>query len=255
VNEALNNIKFASGSNCRIIENIMSFDSKNQLVGTDWSTLWEEESRRAYFEPLLKSVDNAYAESICFPPKPFVFNAFLTTPLQNVKIVILGQDPYHQKGQAHGLSFSVPATMAAPPSLRNILKELHRDPLVSVPMTNDLTGWAKQGVLLLNTWLTVEAGKPGSHRLLGWEQWTDACIRAISETKNQVIFMLWGAPAQKKQNLIDQSKHVVLTAPHPSPLSAHRGFIGCGHFSQANAILLADGKDPIDWSCSSITHH
>ena len=236
------------------MEHVRSFDIKNQLIGTDWSSLWEEESKQPYFAPLLKSVDNAYSEGVCFPPKPSVFNAFLTTPLQNVKIVILGQDPYHQKGQAHGLSFSVPSTMAAPPSLRNILKELHRDPLVSVPLTNDLTGWAKQGVLLLNTWLTVEAGKPGSHRLWGWEQWTDACIRTISDSKTQVVFMLWGAPAQKKQHLIDQSKHVVLTAPHPSPLSAHRGFIGCGHFSKANAILIENGMEPIDWSCSSITH-
>ncbi|GAA4134801.1 uracil-DNA glycosylase [Sphingobacterium kyonggiense] len=183
-----------------------------------------------------------------FPPNDFVFNAFRLTPLSQVKVVILGQDPYHNDGQAHGLSFSVPAGIAVPPSLQNIYKELQNDiPNFQIPNHGDLSHWAKQGVLLLNATLTVRAHVAGSHQKKGWEKFTDSIIRAISDQQEHVVFILWGAYAAKKAALIDQAKHLVLTSVHPSPLSVYRGFYGSKPFSKTNDYLQASGKKPIDW--------
>lgn len=180
-----------------------------------------------------------------FPPAPLRFRALELTPPERVRVVILGQDPYHGYGQAHGLAFSVPLGVDIPPSLRNVYKELQRDLLIPAPLHGCLEPWARQGVLLLNSILTVEEGKAGSHQGLGWEVMTDALISYIGKMAQPVVFMLWGAHAQKKRALIQNSGHLILEAPHPSPLSAHRGFFGCGHFSQAN-IFLGDRK--IDWT-------
>ncbi len=187
-------------------------------------------------------------QHLVFPPTDLVFNAFKLTPLSDVKVVILGQDPYHNDGQAHGLSFSVPAGMAIPPSLRNIYSELKSDIAgFDVPTHGDLTKWAQQGVLLLNATLTVRAHTAASHQKKGWEAFTDAVIAAISKEKEHVVFLLWGSYAIKKSALIDANKHLILTAVHPSPLSVYRGFYGCKHFSQTNSYLQAHGLKPIDW--------
>lgn len=187
-------------------------------------------------------------QHLVFPPADLVFNAFKLTSLSDVKVVILGQDPYHNDGQAHGLSFSVPAGMAIPPSLRNIYSELKSDIAgFDVPTHGDLTKWAQQGVLLLNATLTVRAHTAASHQKKGWEGFTDAVIAAISKEKEHVVFLLWGSYAIKKSALIDANKHLVLTAVHPSPLSVYRGFYGCKHFSQTNSYLQAHGLKPIDW--------
>ena len=178
-----------------------------------------------------------------YPSPSNLFTALRLTPLKNVRVVILGQDPYHGEGQAHGLSFSVPAGIRIPPSLRNIYKEIGGTP----PASGDLSRWAEQGVLLLNTVLTVRPDQAGSHQNKGWEDITDALIRTVSDQTAQTVFMLWGSHAQKKAIIIDAEKHLVLTAPHPSPLSAHRGFLGCGHFSLANDYLAAKGRDVVDW--------
>ena len=182
-----------------------------------------------------------------FPPGSLIFNALNSTPLDNVKVVILGQDPYHGPGQAHGLSFSVPRGVPVPPSLQNIYKELQSDLGLEPPTHGDLGSWARQGVLLLNAVLTVEAHKAGSHQGQGWEQFTDRVVSVINEKKDGVVFMLWGSYAQKKGAVIDRKRHLVLTAPHPSPLSAYRGFLGCRHFSQCNEYLQRKGNRPIDW--------
>ncbi len=179
-----------------------------------------------------------------YPASSDIFNALNTTPFDKVEVVILGQDPYHGPDQAHGLSFSVRASVKIPPSLRNIYKEIGG----AMPKTGDLTPWAKQGVLLLNATLTVEAEKAGSHQGRGWEQFTDAIIRALNDRGEHMVFMLWGSYAQKKGAFIDRKKHLVLEAPHPSPLSAHRGFLGCGHFIKANEYLKQHGRKEIDWS-------
>ena len=191
------------------------------------------------------------AGKIIYPKDGQIFHALNTTPFDDVRVVILGQDPYHGEGngdgQAHGLSFSVPMGVKPPPSLVNIYKEIALEYGVPTPSTGDLTSWAKQGVLLLNATLTVENGLAGSHQNKGWEEFTDAIIRAINDQHTHIVFLLWGAYAQKKGAFIDRSKHLVLTAPHPSPLSAHRGFLGCGHFQRANTYLAQQGKVPIDW--------
>lgn len=187
---------------------------------------------------------------IIYPPGPMIFNAFNRTPFEAVKVVILGQDPYHGPGQAHGLSFSVPAGVPAPPSLQNIFKELMTDLDLPRPATGNLTAWAEQGVLLLNAVLTVEQARPGSHQNRGWEEFTDAAISALVEDRDGLVFMLWGAYAQAKGRIIDNRRHCVLRAPHPSPLSAHRGFLGCRHFSAANRYLQGRGLKPIDWRLS-----
>lgn len=184
---------------------------------------------------------------IIFPPGELMFNAFQQTPFEAVRVVILGQDPYHGPGQAHGLSFSVPEGVPSPPSLQNIFKELERDLGLARPASGTLLPWAKQGVLLLNAVLSVEQAKPGSHQNKGWEAFTDAAIARLSAEREGLVFMLWGAYAQAKGRIIDARRHCVLRAPHPSPLSAHRGFIGCGHFSTANRYLSARGGTTIDW--------
>ena len=182
-----------------------------------------------------------------YPPGPLIFNAFNHTPFEAVRVVILGQDPYHGPGQAHGLSFSVPDGVPPPPSLQNIFKEQARDLGLPIPTTGNLTPWADRGVLLLNAVLTVEAGKAGSHQGKGWEEFTDAAIQALSDRREGLVFMLWGAYAQAKGRIIDRNRHCILRAPHPSPLSAHRGFLGCGHFSAANRYLQGRGQPPMDW--------
>ncbi len=185
-----------------------------------------------------------------FPKGSEFFNALSHTPLDKVKVVILGQDPYHGEGQSHGLCFSVRDGVRPPPSLKNIFKEIHRDLGIAIPERGDLTVWADRGVLLLNSTLSVESGMAGSHQGRGWEQFTDRVIEVINREREGVVFMLWGAYAQRKGAIIDPQRHCVLKAPHPSPLSAHRGFLGCGHFSAANAYLQSQGESAIDWSLS-----
>ena len=187
-----------------------------------------------------------------FPKGDEFFNAFAHTPLERVKVVIVGQDPYHGEGQAHGLCFSVRPGVRPPPSLKNIFKEIHSDLGIAIPNYGDLTAWADQGVLLMNSVLSVESGKAASHRGKGWEQFTDRVIEVINRQRQGVVFMLWGSYAQNKGAIIDSARHCVLQAPHPSPLSAHRGFLGCGHFSAANAYLQARGEIPIDWSLAPL---
>jgi uracil-DNA glycosylase len=185
---------------------------------------------------------------VIYPPGSLLFNAFNTTPFEKVKVVLLGQDPYHGKGQAHGLSFSVPEGIKPPPSLINIFKELQSDTGVPIPRHGNLSKWAQQGVLLLNACLTVRENDPLSHSKIGWTQFTDSVISTISATKKNVVFLLWGKYAQEKQALIDETKHLVLKAAHPSPYSANNGFFGCRHFSKANDYLMKNGLDPIDWA-------
>jgi uracil-DNA glycosylase len=215
----------------------------------NWEALLGQETNKAYFSDLLAFVEARREDGIkVFPPEHQVFNAFGLTSPEDLKIVILGQDPYHGEGQAHGLSFSVQQGTKIPPSLRNIYKELVTDVTgFTTPEYGDLSSWAKQGVLLLNTVLTVEEGQAHSHKGKGWEVFTDAVIAQISDRLHNVIFILWGNPAQKKSQLIDADKHYILNAVHPSPLSAHRGFFGCQHFSQSNQILRRLGKAEINW--------
>jgi uracil-DNA glycosylase len=213
-----------------------------------WKLALKEEFVKAYFAQLVNHVktEKELGKTI-YPKGNQIFNAFNTTPLPQVKVVILGQDPYHGSGQAHGLSFSVQKGVAFPPSLQNIFKELQRDTGNPYPKHGDLTQWAKQGVFLLNASLTVRAGEPMSHAQIGWAIFSDAVIKVISVQCSKVVFMLWGKFAQEKEKLIDKTKHLILKAPHPSPLSAHQGFFGCGHFSTCNQFLVKNGVDPIDW--------
>ncbi len=187
------------------------------------------------------------AGAIVFPPGNKIFNALNSTAFSQVKVVIIGQDPYHGPGQAHGLCFSVPHGIAIPPSLRNIYKELHSDGDFIIPEHGCLNAWAEQGVLLLNAVLTVEQGQAAAHQNKGWEKFTDSIIQALNSQRNGLVFMLWGAYAQRKAAMVDESRHCVLKAPHPSPLSAHRGFLGCRHFSKANLWLQQQGQEPVDW--------
>lgn len=213
-----------------------------------WEPLLKPLFKQDYMRRLSAFVQRERAQSLVFPPEPLVFNAFKLTPFEDIKVVILGQDPYHNDGQAHGLSFSVPDGIALPPSLKNIYTELVSDiPGFVYPRSGDLTSWAKQGVLLLNATLTVRAHQAASHQGQGWEVFTDQIIQLISQKLDGIVFLLWGSYAQKKSMLIDLQKHCVLKTVHPSPLSAHRGFFGCKHFSKANEYLLAKGKEPIDW--------
>jgi uracil-DNA glycosylase len=207
------------------------------------------EKSQPYFQQTIDAVKQARAAGeVIYPPEADVFSAFKLTDFDNLKVVIIGQDPYHGPNQAHGLSFSVRPGVAIPPSLRNMYKELALEyPDFQMPKHGCLENWATQGVLLLNTVLTVIANQPNSHRHLGWEQFTDNVIRAISSKSEPVVFLLWGSHAIKKQKLIDGNKHHILTAPHPSPLSAHRGFLGCGHFAAANQWLTAQGKTAVQW--------
>lgn len=214
-----------------------------------WHDVIGAEKQQSYFQQTMDAVKQARAAGeVIYPPEADVFNAFRYTEFSQLKVVILGQDPYHGPNQAHGLSFSVRPGVPVPPSLKNMYKELALEyPDFVVPQHGYLESWARQGVLLLNTVLTVVANQPNSHRHLGWETFTDNVIKAISQHAEPVVFLLWGSHAIKKQQLIDKSRHHVLTAPHPSPLSAHRGFLGCGHFASANQLLLQMGKTPIDW--------
>ena len=217
------------------------------MIQNDWLEPLKPEFSKPYYKELYQKVQEEYNTRLIFPPAEDIFNAFDFTPLSEVKVVILGQDPYHGDGQAHGLCFSVKPDVDTPPSLVNIYKELQSDVGCYVPNNGYLEKWAKQGVLLLNTVLTVRAHQANSHRGIGWEQFTDAAIRALNEQDRPIVFLLWGKPAQTKKSMLHNSKHLILTAPHPSPLSAHRGFFGCKHFSQTNAFLKEHGLEPIDW--------
>ena len=213
---------------------------------------WKEQLREEFSKPYFKEITSflkaeKQAGKTIYPPGSLIFNAFNTTPFSNVKVVLLGQDPYHGPGQAMGLSFSVPTNIPPPPSLINIYKEIHADLGINIPHHGNLQKWARQGVLLLNASLTVEARSPNSHSKVGWHQFTDDVIRIISQSKEHVVFMLWGKFAQGKEELIDKNKHLVLKAAHPSPYSASTGFFGCRHFSKANEWLQRHGINPIDW--------
>ncbi len=214
----------------------------------DWRKSLELEFEKPYFSSLNQFlIQEEKSGKIVYPKSSQIFTAFALTPLHSVKVVILGQDPYHGQGQAHGLSFSVPEGMAIPPSLRNILKEIEADLGRNSTMKGNLSDWAKQGVFLLNSVLTVRAGEAGSHRNKGWEIFTDEVIRILGQQQSHLVFLLWGSYAISKKSGIPADKHLILTAPHPSPLSAHRGFLGCRHFSQANNYLREYGKSEINW--------
>jgi len=216
-------------------------------IEPSWKIALAEPFQHPSFFSLTQFIKREFQEHQIFPPGRQIFSAFWQCPLPSVKVVILGQDPYHGEGQAHGLSFSVIPGVPFPPSLLNIFKELKNDLGIDMPPQGDLTRWANQGVFLLNATLTVRANQAGSHQHQGWETFTDEVIRTVSRERNHVVFLLWGAFAQKKEELIDSNKHLILKAPHPSPLSAHRGFFGSGHFSKANDYLLATQQSPIDW--------
>ncbi len=227
----------------------------NQVSGMDvkiegsWKKVLKAEFNKPYFQQIPLHIKTEKSQGkIIYPPGSLIFNAFNTTPFDKVKVVILGQDPYHGPGQAHGLCFSVQNGVAPPPSLVNIFKELQDDIGVEIPNHGNLTHWAQQGVFLLNASLTVRAGEPMSHSKIGWAEFTDTVIKKISELKKNVVFILWGKFAQEKRVLIDESKHCILRSVHPSPLSAYGGFFGCKHFSKTNEYLTSKGIDPIDWS-------
>lgn len=217
-------------------------------IEASWKGVLKEEFNKAYFKQLVLHLKTEKEQGkIIYPAGKYIFNAFDNTPFNKVKLVILGQDPYHGPGQAHGLSFSVPAGTPLPPSLINIFKELQRDIGMRLPANGDLTNWARQGVFLLNASLSVRQAEPMSHAQIGWASFTDEVIRMLSQKREHLVFMLWGRFAKEKVTLIDTNKHLVLKAAHPSPLSAHQGFLGCGHFSAANQYLITKGIDPIDW--------
>jgi uracil-DNA glycosylase len=221
--------------------------SVNPQIESSWKEVLKEEFNASYFISLKEFLVEEKKKFTIYPPGNLIFNAFNHTPFESVRVVLLGQDPYHGPGQAHGLCFSVPPDIKPPPSLVNIFKELNTDLGVPIPQHGNLLKWATQGVLLLNATLTVRANQAGSHQGKGWEQFTDAVIRTVSEKKVGVIFILWGKFAQAKENLIDQNKHYILKAAHPSPFSSYNGFFGCRHFSKTNAILERHGFPPIDW--------
>lgn len=213
-----------------------------------WKALLNEEFTQVYFQELTQQVRQAYQSHTCYPPGSLIFNALDTTPVEKVKVVLLGQDPYHNPGQAHGLSFSVQPPQPLPPSLRNILKEIAEDTgKPSACANGSLHYWAEQGVLLLNSILSVQAQQPGSHQHFGWTTFTDRIISLLSQKKEHIVFLLWGSFAQNKAPLISKNNHLILKAAHPSPFSAHKGFFGCRHFSQTNAYLLQHQKEPINW--------
>lgn len=216
-------------------------------IEASWKEALKDEFEKPYFTELTKFVRDEYKNATVYPPPKFIFHAFELCPFDKVRVVILGQDPYHGVGQAHGLCFSVPENIAVPPSLQNIYKEIQSDLEVSPPSGGNLESWSKQGLLLLNATLTVRAGSPGSHQHKGWEEFTDAAIRALSGQKEHLVFILWGRYAQEKGAHIDSKKHLVLKAAHPSPFSAYNGFFGCKHFSKTNEYLKAHGGKPIEW--------
>lgn len=212
-----------------------------------WKQALQEEFEKPYFKSLVAFVKEEYRTNTIYPKGKFIFKAFDSCPWKKVKVVILGQDPYHGPGQAHGLSFSVPEGVPPPPSLVNIFKEIQSDIGTAPPKSGNLTRWADQGVLLLNATLTVREHQPGSHQGKGWEEFTDAAIRQLARKRENLVFMLWGSYAQKKGSFIDPNRHLILSSPHPSPLSAHRGFLGCSHFSKANQFLIQKGHVEISW--------
>ncbi len=221
-------------------------------IANDWLVPLKPEFSKPYYAKLYQKINEEYKSRVVYPPADDIFNAFNFTPLSKVKVVILGQDPYHEEGQAHGLCFSVQPGTDIPPSLQNIYQELHEDVGCYIPNNGCLTKWADEGVLLLNTVLTVRAHQANSHRGIGWEEFTDAAIRAVNEIDRPIVYMLWGKPAQAKHAMLTNPKHLVLEAPHPSPLSAYRGFFGCRHFSRANRFLEQNGEEPIDWQIENI---
>ena len=217
-------------------------------ITEEWDELLQTEFNTKGYKLLREFLKQEYSTQTVYPSMYDIFNSMKITPFDQIKVVLLGQDPYHNQGQAMGLSFSVPKGMDKPPSLVNIFKELKAETGMEIPSHGDLTGWAKQGVLLLNTVLTVREHQANSHRGKGWESFTDCIIKKISDKKQNVVFLLWGANARSKVALIDKSKHLVLECAHPSPLSAYNGFFGCGHFNKTNEYLVYHGKEPIDWS-------
>ena len=219
-------------------------------IGNSWDNILAEEFKSDYYLRLREFLKKEYATQTIYPDMYDIFNALKYTAYEDVKAVIIGQDPYHGQGQAHGLCFSVKRGIVPPPSLQNIFKELQNDVGFRIPNNGELTDWTKQGVMLLNTVLTVREGQANSHRGMGWEQLTDAVIKKLNERDKPIVFMLWGRNAKEKQKLITNRQHLVLTAAHPSPLSAYNGFFGCRHFSKANEFLLYTGQQPIDWSIS-----
>lgn len=217
-------------------------------IEESWKEVLQREFDKPYFTTLTDFVREEYSHNTCYPPAKLIFNAFNTTPFHRVKVVILGQDPYHEPGQAHGLSFSVNDGVPFPPSLQNIFKELQQDTGAEIPLSGNLTHWAEQGVMLLNATLTVRAHQAASHQRKGWEQFTDAAISALNHHRDHIVFILWGGYARSKATLIDSSRHLVLQSVHPSPLSANRGgWFGNHHFSRANQYLVANGQTPINW--------
>lgn len=217
------------------------------MITNDWLPALQEEFKKPYYRKLYQFVREEYAKTTIYPPADDIFNALHLTPLSQVKVLILGQDPYHNAGQAHGLCFSVKPEVDIPPSLENIYKELESDLGCYIPDNGYLVKWAQQGVLMLNTVLTVRAHQANSHQGQGWEQFTDAIIQAVNAQDRPIVYLLWGKPAQSKIPMLTNPKHLILKAPHPSPLSAYRGFFGCKHFSQANQFLEERGVEPIDW--------
>lgn len=223
------------------------------MIENDWLQAVGGEFRKPYYKELYEFVKQEYNTRVIYPPADDIFNALHFTPLKEVKVLILGQDPYHNERQAHGLSFSVlPEQKEIPPSLQNIYQELHDDLGCYIPNNGYLEKWARQGVLMLNTVLTVRAHQANSHQGKGWEKFTDAIIEAVNEQDRPIVYMLWGRPAQNKIPMLTNPKHLILKAPHPSPLSAYRGFFGCQHFSQANEFLTAHGVEPIDWQIENL---
>lgn len=221
-------------------------------IDNDWLPAVNAEFKKPYYAQLYRFVKEEYSKTLVFPPADEIFSALHLTPLSKVKVVIIGQDPYHNVGQAHGLCFSVRPDVEVPPSLVNIYKELQTDCGCRIPNNGYLVKWAEQGVLLLNTVLTVRAHQANSHKGQGWEKFTDAIIQAVNKQDRPIVYLLWGRPAQSKMPMLTNPKHKVLTAPHPSPLSASRGFFGCRHFSQANAFLEENGLAPIDWQIEDV---
>lgn len=221
-------------------------------IQNDWLEPLSPEFKKPYYAKLYKTIKEEYGTRQIFPPADEIFTAFELTPLSKVKVVIIGQDPYHGDGQAHGLCFSVKPDVEIPPSLVNIYKELNSDLGCYIPNHGYLTKWAEQGVLLLNTVLTVRAHQANSHRGIGWEEFTDAAIRILNEQDRPIVYLLWGKPAQTKKNMLNNPKHLILEAPHPSPLSAYRGFFGCQHFSKTNEFLVENGLAPVDWQIEMI---
>jgi uracil-DNA glycosylase len=220
----------------------------NVRIHPSWAEKLNKEFNSAYFQELVQFVKSEYDQTTIYPPGSKIFNAYDLCPPENVKVVIIGQDPYHGPGQAHGLCFSVQEGVPFPPSLLNIFKELKNDLGIEIPPHGNLTHWAQQGVFLLNATLTVRAHQAGSHQNRGWETFTDKTIEALAQHREGLVYMLWGSYAQKKAQMIDPNKNLILKAPHPSPLSAHRGFLGCGHFSKANDYLKKMNQDPIEWA-------